>query len=166
MPDIQYRNITLRTYKLSDAEALAELYRWSAITLGREAYTYEQVLVWARHPENLETFRHTLSQGMTLLSLVEDIPAAFGQLNPQDHIAYLYTSPAHARQGHASAIYCALEHEARKRCVKRIHTEASRLSRPFFEHHHFSVIETEYPIRHEIVFERFKMEKILIEQGA
>ncbi|HRY15958.1 MAG: hypothetical protein KDJ31_10625 [Candidatus Competibacteraceae bacterium] len=53
------------------------------------AYTVKQVRVWAMHPEDMEAFQATLSQGVTLCAVLDATSAAFGQLHPVGHLAYL-----------------------------------------------------------------------------
>ena len=43
--------------------------------------------------------------------------------------------------------------------VTEIHTEASRISRPFFEKHGYFLVEIEHVIRFDVEFERFRMTK-------
>jgi putative acetyltransferase len=153
--------MTLRDYMPSDAELLTEVYRDAARNLGLQGYTLEQTRVWAMHPENLEEFRATLSEGLTICAVVDDSPVAFGQLHPSDHIAYLYCRSGHARNGHASAILANLEEQARLNQVSRLRVEASCVARTFFERHGYRVVEEERPVRHGVEFLRFKMQKTL-----
>jgi GNAT superfamily N-acetyltransferase len=159
------REMRLRRYRLADAEALADVYRDAARNLGRRRYTPEQTRVWARHPEDLEAFRTALSEGLTLCAIVGDSPVAFGQLNPPDHIAYLYCHSEHAGNGYASAILAGLEEQAISNRVARLHVEASCVARPFFDQHGYRVVEEERPVRHGVEFLRFKMEKALSRLG-
>ena len=151
----------LREYTPADAEALAEVYRNAARNLGRQGYTEEQTRVWAMHPKDIDEFRVTLSEGLTLCAVVDDTLVAFGQLNPTDHVAYLYCGSAHARRGYASAILGVLEEQARAEGVSTLRVDSSCVARPFFEHCGFHVIDEERPVRHGVEFLRFKMEKEL-----
>lgn len=157
--------MTLRKYMPTDAEALVEVYRDAARNLGPQGYTPEQTRVWAMHPENLEEFRSTLSEGLTICAVVGDSPVAFGQINPPDHIAYLYCHSEHARSGYASAILAKLEEQASSNRVTPLRVEASCVARPFFEHHGYRVVEEELPVRHGVEFLRFKMERELANQA-
>lgn len=150
--------MTLRNYIPADAEALAEVYRNAASKLGTQGYTFEQTRVWAMHPEDLEEFRATLSEGLTICAVVDDSPVAFGQIYPPDHIAYLYCHSAHARRGYATAILAKLEEQAAGR-VSVLRVEASCVATPFFEKAGYHVVEEERPIRHDVEFLRYKMAK-------
>lgn len=151
----------LRDYQPSDAEALAKLYHDSVIGIGASAYDAQQIAVWSSYPEDIEEFTNLLSLGLTLVAVEESRLVAFGQLNPSDHIAFLYTATHAARRGYASEIYNQLEAYAVEQGVKRLHTEASRISKHFFLKVGFQVVETELAERKGVKFERFKMEKLI-----
>lgn len=152
---------TLRAYKPDDSEALAKVYREAARVLGRQAYSEEATRVWALYPEDMEEFRATLAEGLTLCAVSDGFPIAFGQLNPDDHIAFLYCHPAHARRGHASAILGELEAHARSKEVATIRVEASGVAQPLFERFGYQIIKEEKSIRHDLQFLRYKMSKQL-----
>jgi putative acetyltransferase len=151
----------LRTATLEDIPALAVLYRESARVLGASAYSPAQVEAWASWPDDFAGFQQRLGSGITLVSLVGGCIASFGQLDPVDHVALLYTNPLFARRGHASAVLSRLEKIAGARGVKRLDTTASHLSRPLFEKFNFALCEVEHAVFKGVGFERFKMEKIL-----
>ena len=118
------------------------------------------------HPEDPEQFRETLSEGLTVCAVVDGPPVAFGQLNPMDHIVYMYCHPAHARRGFASAILAVWEEHARTKLVPPLRVEASVVARPFFEQRGYRVVREEHPIRQGMQFLRFKMEKGLANRAA
>ena len=130
-------------------------------TQTRSAYSEEQVLMWASYPASGEDFRERLARGGVLVTKVAGEVVAFGQLEPADHVAFLYCKGAFARRGLASALYAQMEAQARAAGVVSMHTEASRISRAFFEKHGFSVAEVERVVRLGVEFERFKMRKML-----
>lgn len=151
----------LRDYLTSDAEAVAELYRDSVIGIGASAYDAQQITVWSSYPEAIEEFRNLLSLGLTLVAVEDSQLVAFGQLNPLDHIAFLYTASHFARRGYATEIYKRLEAHAVEQGVNCLHTEASRISKHFFLKMGFHIVETELTERKGVQFERFKMDKII-----
>ena len=149
----------IRPYQKSDAEAAARVYRDAATNIGCTAYDAEQVRIWALYPDDMEEFRSRLSCGRTLVAEEESTLVAFGQLEPIDHIAFLYCASAFSRRGIASAIYLQLEQQALKAGVRALTTNATRVSRSFFEKKGFVVLAAERPLRLGVEFERFKMEK-------
>lgn len=149
----------LRPYHPSDAQALAAIYREAARTIGSDAYGPEQVAMWASYPEDMDEFRFQLSLGATFVAEISGKAVAFGQLHPWDHVALLYCGSQYARKGVGSQIYRELEAQALASGVKEIHTEATRMSRPFFEKQGYVVCLIESPVRQGIAFERFRMVK-------
>ncbi|HYD85811.1 MAG TPA: GNAT family N-acetyltransferase [Opitutus sp.] len=149
----------LRPFAPSDAEALAVVYRDAVRGIGPQAYTLQQVAAWASYPSDLEEFRRLMMLGLTLIAEEEGRPIAFGQLEPSDHLAFLYCTTIRSRCGVGSAIYSALESHAFENGVSEIHTEASRISRPFFEKHGYVLLEIEHVVRFGAEFERFRMFK-------
>jgi putative acetyltransferase len=151
--------VKIRAFQKPDAEAAARVYRDAAINVGRSAYNAEQVRVWALYPDDMEEFRTRLARGVTLVAEEGKEVVAFGQLEPIDHIAFIYCASSFSRRGIASAIYQQLEQRALAEGVKTLTTDASRISRPFFERNGFVVLETEQSLRLGVEFERFKMVK-------
>jgi putative acetyltransferase len=151
----------LRSYHPEDSDALAAIYRDAVSGLGIASYTAEQVAVWASFPDDDASFRDLLARGFALVVEVDGSPAAFCHLHPADHISLLYTATRHARRGFATAAYLGVEAYAREQGQQILTTDASKISRPFFEHHGFVVRRTEQTIRQGVAFERYQMEKRL-----
>jgi putative acetyltransferase len=151
--------MNLRSFKPEDAEALAAICRDAVRVIGPQAYTAPQVDAWARYPEDMAEFRARMSRGLTLIAEEKGEPVAFGQLDPDDHLAFLYCRGSRCRAGIGSAIYDVLEAHAESKGVVAIHTEASRISRAFFEKKGYVLVEIERVIRSNVEFERFRMTK-------
>lgn len=153
--------LVLRAFVPGDVEALAGVYRDAVIGLGPQAYLPEQVAAWASYPEDIGEFGGRLSRGVTLVAELDGRIVAFGQLEPEDHLAFLYCSTACARRGIATHIHSALENRAREAGSAAIRTEASRISRPFFEKRGYVVLGSERVTRSGVEIERFRMRKEL-----
>lgn len=151
----------IRPYTPEDLDALAAIYRDAVFGIGTSAYSAEQATVWASFPDDREAFAGLLSKGIALVAEIDGAPAAFCHLHPLDHISLLYTGTRHARKGLATAAYLGIEAYAREQGQAVLTTDASKLSRPFFEHHGFVVRRTEQTIRQGVSFERYQMEKRL-----
>ena len=152
----------VRAVQPADAETLAEVYRDAARGLGAQAYSPPQIEAWASFPDDFETFRLHILQGLALVSMAGSEFAAFGQLDPSDHVALLYTATRFARQGHATAVYRQLEASARAQGVRRINTTATHLSRPFFARQGFQLCATAHNAYKGVAFELFTMAKSLV----
>ncbi|MGB7439974.1 MAG: GNAT family N-acetyltransferase [Coleofasciculaceae cyanobacterium] len=151
----------LRKYQPSDAESLVTVFRDAVVKIGSTAYDARQTAVWASFPEDIEEFRQLLSLGLTVVAVQDSRLVAFGQLNPPDHIAYLYTASDAARLGCATEIYKRLEARAIEQGSQSLDTEASRISKYFFLKMGFQIVEREIVTRKGVQFERFKMEKVI-----
>lgn len=163
MPDEIHHTVVMivRPCTYKDLDALASIYRDAVFGIGASAYTAEQVAVWASFPDDRDAFESLLSQGYAVVIEVDGVPAAFCHLHPLDHISLLYTATRHARRGYATAAYLGIEDYAQGHGQRVLTTDASKLSRPFFERHGFVVRRTEQTIRQGVAFERYQMEKRL-----
>jgi putative acetyltransferase len=160
-------SMRIRPYHAPDLERIARIYRDAALHTGAQAYSRAEVDAWAAAAADLEAFGRQLDHGVTLVAETrEGETAAFGQLQPIDRVAMLYTAPGYARASYASGIYRLLEERARARGVRVLHTEASRVARPFFEKQGFELVAREQVQRRGIVIERFRMTKQLTEPAG
>lgn len=151
--------MTFRPFQTEDTDALAEVYRDAVRGIGPQAYGPEQLTMWSAWPDNREEFQACLALGLTLVADVDGRVVALGQLHPVDHVVLLYCSTAYARRGIASAIYARLEEHDYAAGVTEITTNASRLSRPFFEKQGYALVKVAVAHRSGVDFERFRMVK-------
>lgn len=154
--------MTIRPYHPEDTDTLAEVYRDAVRGIGPQAYCPEQIAMWSAWPDNREEFVTCLALGLTLVAEPDGRVVALGQLHPVNHVVLLYCSTAHARQGIATALYARLEEHAFAAGVTEITTNASRISRPFFEKQGYVVVKVESAHRSGVEFERFKMLKTIL----
>lgn len=163
MNDLRFDSPTIQLRRLvrGDLKEIAAVYRNAVMALGPPAYAEDQTVVWASYPEDSDAFYGRLSRGITLVADFCGKPIAFGQLEPDDHIAFLYSSPEFARRGIATRIHAALESAARAAGTSILRTEASRISRPFFERRGYEIVASECVERKGVAIERFRMRKLL-----
>lgn len=131
----------VRPFHDSDAPVLAEIFFTAVREIGGRHYSHEQIRAWAPEPPSPERFRGKASDGRTLLVALgeNDLPIAYGDLEPNGHIDHLYCSPTHSRKGVAAAVYEELETAARAAGIGKLYVEASEPARRFFEKHGFVV---------------------------
>lgn len=151
----------VRRYADGDLERIVEIYRHAVRTLGPQAYDERQVRMWARFPEDIEAFGESLGAGVTLVAEIDGVAAAFAQLHPADHVQFLYCHGDYVRRGLATTLLRGLEARAEEAGVRRLTTDASRLSRPLFAREGYIVDAVEVVDRFGVSFERFKMAKPL-----
>lgn len=154
----------IRLYRTGDTEQLARIYREAALHTGAQAYSSAEVAVWAGLAEDLQGFGRQLGRGITLVAETDSgEAAAFGQLEPADRIALLYTAPGFGRESYATGIYRLLEARAREAGAAVLRTEASRIAHDFFEKQGFELVDKERVEHRGVTFERLRMSKPLTE---
>lgn len=153
--------MSIRRYRPTDSQALADVYRNAIFGLGAGAYSPHQLATWAAYARDLHAFAAKLRHGLTLISMQGPEIAGFAQLHPFDHVALLFTNSPFARRGHASKLCDALEAHAVGLGVEIMRTAASHVARPFFLQRGYRVVELETVEVRGVPFERFKMRRRL-----
>lgn len=124
---------SLRPALPADAPRLAEIFREAVLELAVDDYDDDQRDAWASAADDVEAFGERLAAMLTIVALREGEPMAFGALEDGDMIAMLYVHPDAAGQGFATALVAALERLAFARGKTKVSTDASDVSRGFFE---------------------------------
>jgi putative acetyltransferase len=132
----------IRTASVGDASAMSALYRASVGVLGVRDYSPAQVAAWASLTPTPARFSEKLADGRIVVVAVDDQQQllAFGDLEADGHIDYLYSAPAAAGSGAAAAVYAELERRAGEARIGRLYAEASEPARRFFLRRGFAVI--------------------------
>lgn len=156
-------NIHIRAYAASDASALVEVFQRSVNGIGPRDYSPEQVNAWASRTPTAEAMHARYTDGRTAMVATDDNdqPIAFGDLEPDGHLDFIYCVPEAAGRGVASALYDRLEATARAAGLDRIHTEASEAARRLFEHKGFVVTARRDLVVAGTPIHNFAMEKRL-----
>jgi putative acetyltransferase len=123
---------SLRPLLPADAPLLAGLFRESVETLAEEFYDEAQRAAWAASAEDEAAFAAKLTQGLTVVALVEKEIAGFATLEKNETIEMLYVHPDFARQGVGAMLLDALEKLAAARGTITLGVEASDAARDFF----------------------------------
>lgn len=154
-------HVYLRPYQTGDASGTAEIFRDAIRVIAAPFYSPEQVRAWSALADDLTTWDLRLARGVTLVAEVDGIVGAFGQLDPWDRLALLYTHSRFTRRGLASRLCEALEREARARGASSLRTEASVFSKPLLARRSFEPLEKEHVYVGEVAFTRWRMLKRL-----
>jgi len=155
----------IREYASKDAPALADLYARSVRHFGPRAYTAEQIEAWAS-TASADSIAARCEDGRIVLVAVDerDRPIAYGDLEDDGHLDFLYCAPEGAGKGTGSQIYAALECRAREKSVRKIYVEASEVARPFFERNGFTLVSRNNLSIRGVAIHNFEMEKTLIDK--
>lgn len=149
----------IRPFKLSDTPSVVKVYRDAVQRIGPTAYSPEQIAAWSRYPTDTTDFGHRLMRGLTLVIEEDGIIYAFGQLRPRNCFAFLYTTGDTHKKGLGTLLYNALEDHAFSAGIIPMHTEVSRIARPFFEKRGFKVYEVVRNTHFGVEFEWYRMRR-------
>jgi putative acetyltransferase len=150
----------LREYNAADLPAVVAVYRDAVRRIAPALYTPAQVAAWSAFADTPDDLPPMLAQGYRLVIENEtgDIDA-FAVLDPADYISLLYSRVS--RRGHAARLLEALEREAARRGIVRVHTAASLISHPLFLRHGYVIDHPETVERNGVSFDRYRMSKRL-----
>jgi putative acetyltransferase len=132
----------LRPYTTADAAAAGDIFRRAIAVIGARDYSPEQVAAWAGPDGTAERLHARLGDGRLALVAVDagGRVVAFGDLEADGHIDFLYAAPQAAGTGIVSGLYDALEDAARAGGMTRLYSEASEAARRFFLKKGFTVL--------------------------
>ena len=143
----------LRPATAADLDALRALFADAVRAAGPEAYTPEQVAVWARAADDAERFRTDLVGEHAVVA--EDAGGVLGFANLDgDRVSALYTRGDAQRRGLGGRLLRAIVAEAERRGVRTLRAEANVFSLGLFERHAFRTVGRERVVRGGVAFER------------
>jgi putative acetyltransferase len=156
-------DVRIRPYRPGDQHALADVFLSSVREAGLADYSQDQVRAWAAERPHASHFVDRARDGRLLLVAVDpdDRVVAYADLEDDGHIDHMYCLPAWVGQGVGSALYDAIETEARSRRIRRLFVEASEAGRRLFERKGFRVIRRNELELHGVALHNFDMEKDL-----
>jgi len=135
----------IRKYQPGDELAIGQIYYDAVHQLTCDDYSEEQRHAWATpfetdDPARAEKWRRRCELKQPRVAIVDGEIAGFIEFEEDGHIDCTYASPAHAGQGHMSAIMKQIFTEARQSNLIRLYAEVSITARPFFKRHGFCVV--------------------------
>ena len=160
MPSIK----ALRLLRESDYSAVRDVYADSVHSLAVDLYNKEQIDAWSSIASLPGVLDKTLTQGKGWLSFEKKELAAFAVRYPINRMALLYCRGRFSRRGHATVLVRRLEIDAQKDGCDQLITEASLLSYRFLLNLGWTVIRPEKIAIAGVLFDRFIMQKILIDK--
>lgn len=153
----------IRPYQDSDLAAVAQLFTDAVHGLAGSHYDAVQREAWAPRPPDLGPWKTRLGPLQILLAQDTEGDGLLGFIGYEKngHIDLLFTSPAAARRGVASQLYGHAETALRGLGIVALFTEASLVSRPFFERQGFAVRQEQCVERRGAMLRRFAMAKAI-----
>jgi len=149
--------VKLRPFLISDTPAVVKVYRDAVRRIGPTAYSPEQIAAWSRYPLDERDFGRRLTRGHTLVMEENGLIYAFGQLHPRNSFAFLYTAGDTHKRGFGGQLYDALEAHAFADGLIDMHTEVSRIARPFFEKRGFTLDKVVRNLHFGVEFEWYRL---------
>jgi len=129
--------LALRPYLPADTPLVAEILRASIEELTRDDYSEAQQRAWASVADDELAFGARLTQGLTLLGIIDGSPVGFASLDGGDRVDMLYVHPAAAGHGVGTMLIDALEKLAASRGARRLTADVSDSAQDFFRRRGF-----------------------------
>lgn len=147
----------LRPYHPQDAGALAGIF-FDAVRIGAAPkYPAEALQAWAPKRPTAADWDKRLAGLWTVLAEDEGRPCGFMSLAAGGLLDLAFVAPDWRGRGVADALLAAVLDEARARPMPGLHTEASRMARPFFLRHGWSLDAAQEVERGGVLIENFRM---------
>ncbi|MDM8350662.1 GNAT family N-acetyltransferase [Pseudomonas sp. sp1636] len=153
--------IRLRDYRPSDLDAVVALFKAAVHRLSAAQYDAAQRQAWAPEEADRQAWQARLADLQVRVAEHRGRLAGFIGFTANGHIDLLFSSPQHARQGVATALYLEAEGRLKAAGISSIFTEASLTVRPFFERQGFSVEQAQTVVRGAVTLPRLAMRKPL-----
>ncbi len=124
--------VRIRRAQLADARAIASVMRAAIRTLARGACAPRQLAAWSSLPPLYHAWAMTAGGERYLVAELGERIVAYGALRVGELTA-LFVLPRAARRGIGAALAKRLEHEARRRGVRRLTVRAALSAVGFYE---------------------------------
>ncbi|MBE9222257.1 GNAT family N-acetyltransferase [Cyanobacterium stanieri LEGE 03274] len=153
-----------RLINASDSFTLKQIYQKVVQELAPSLYNEEQVIAWSAFPNDQDKFNNFILKPDTYIIEKNQEIIGFCGLEKNGHIASLYIHPKYTRQGYGTQLLQYVLNQGIKQGITKFYTEASFFSQPVFQRCGFEIIEMETVKYGVVSFERYKMEKRIIEE--
>ena len=153
--------MNLRQITIKDQLALNKVYFDSIQSLDEKIYSKDQKRAWSSQAWVNPNFDKSITQGKGWLISDQGIIIAFAARYPNNRIALLYCKGNFQRKGCGSKLLHKLEDEAKEEGLDFLSTEASLISYKLFLKNKWEIIRKENITINNILFERYKMIKII-----
>jgi putative acetyltransferase len=155
--------VTLRPFRLDDAQVLLTLFRDTIRRVNSRDYTPDQIRAWASDDIDPQVWAGRFAGRFVAVAEEAGRPVGFADLEPSGHIDRVYVSADHQGRGVARLLLSAVVGEAQRLGVARLFTEVSITARPFFESQGFVVLTQQVVTLRGVEFVNYRMERVLTE---
>lgn len=153
----------LRNGVPADAGALTNVFFCAVREGALGPYTETQCAAWAPSRPTL-TYWAERTRGLDIVvAEVDDTILGFMAWNARDgDLDMAFVLPEARGTGVADALYRIVENRARNAEIKKLHTMASYLARPFFARHGWTVLRENNVVISDVALTNWAMEKTLV----
>jgi putative acetyltransferase len=145
----------------ADVPGLASLYRATALALGPQVYTPEQVQAWARSTDDAQRFARYILDARTWIAPDADgSPRGFCGVSVHGDLGEvhsLYVCADATRRGIGTALLAHALQAARAEGARAFEAWATPFSRPVFERAAFALRDVVTEPYQGVLFERYRM---------
>ena len=152
--------MNIRRYKLGEEAHLWRLYHDTTHIINGRDYTPEQCERWAPAVPKMRDWIERVRARNPFVAEENGRILGFAELEDEGHIDYFYCDHQHQRRGVGSRLYEAVEREARRLKIPRLHAAVSVNAKAFFIQMGFRVVKEQRNIVCGAVAPNFIMEKI------
>ncbi len=152
--------LVIRSYRKDDQSAVSNLFVDTVQAIPLSDYTQDQLDAWApKDSVGGIDWDKRIHPGNGYVILLKDRLAAFGTIDQNGYLDFLYVHPKHQRQKLATYLFTRMELEAEELKLAKIYTYASITAKPFFEKMGFRTIRENWIERNGVRFMNWYMEK-------
>ena len=153
--------MNLKQITLKDQSDLKKIYFNSIISIDERIYNQAQKRAWASLAWDNKNFDKSITEGKGWLINEKGGKIAFATRYPSNRIALLYCKRDSQRKGYGTKLIQKLEREGQEEGLSFLTTEASLISYKLFLRNNWQIVRKEKVIIKNLIFERYKMKKIL-----
>jgi GNAT superfamily N-acetyltransferase len=158
--------MNIRRYEPGEEEELWQLYHGTTHEIIGQYYTPDQIARWAPSQMDVVKWKDRIESRNPFVAERDGAILGFAELEPDGHIDYFYCHHQWQRKGVGTALYRALETEARRQGVTVLYAEVSVPARPFFLSMGFEIVEEQVNLVCGAPAKRFVMRKRLSDNKA
>jgi putative acetyltransferase len=134
-------------YSEKDAEEIASLFHRTVHAIDSSIYSEKEKEAWAPTPPDYPEWAEKLRRKKPYMACEDGKIIGFMNMGSDGHIDYAYIAPEYQGKGVGKFLYEHIEEIARKRSIRKLSVEASKLAMPFFKKVGFNLLHENHIIR-------------------
>lgn len=158
----QTGKVNIRRYRPGEEERLWQIFHDTTHIINGRHYTGEQCERWAPAVVDMPAWRERIRRKNPFVAEENGKILGFAELENDGYIDYFYCDHEHLRCGVGRKLYEAIEKEARRVKMPRLHAAVSVTARAFFLQMGFEVVKEQRNIVCGAVAPNFIMENGLV----